>query len=123
MRLNIEITEQLQKNIKNYSLKNNLTIKELITSAIEEKIGNIKINNLRKDKIFTVGIICGGPSLERGISLNSARSVADHLECKNIIIKIFYIDQDRNPYEIDKKQLYSNTPSDFDFKIKTEYQS
>lgn len=123
MRLNIEITEQLQKNIKNYSLKNNLTIKELITSAIEEKIGNIKINNLRKDKIFTVGIICGGPSLERGISLNSARSVADHLECKNIIIKIFYIDQDRNPYEIDKKQLYSNTPSDFDFKIKTECHS
>lgn len=27
-----------------------------------------------------VGIICGGPSAERGISLNSARSVLDHIQ-------------------------------------------
>lgn len=26
-----------------------------------------------------VGVICGGPSQERGISLNSARSVVEHL--------------------------------------------
>lgn len=120
MRLNIEITEQLQKNIKNYSLKNNLTIKELITSAIEDKISNTKTDNTKKNKVFTIGLICGGPSMERGISLNSARSVADHIENKNIMIRVFYIDQDKNPYEIDRKQLYSNTPSDFDFKIKTE---
>lgn len=120
MRLNIEITEQLQKNIKNYSSKNNLTIKELITSAIEDKINNTRTDSTKKNKIFTIGIICGGPSMERGISLNSARSVADHIENKNIKIRVFYIDQDKNPYEIDRKQLYSNTPSDFDFKIKTE---
>ena len=121
MRLNIEITEQLQKNIKNYSTKNNLTIKELITSAIEDKINKTKTENTKKNKTtFTIGIICGGPSMERGISLNSARSVADHIESKNIKIRVFYIDQDKNPYEIDRKQLYSNTPSDFDFKIKTE---
>ena len=29
-----------------------------------------------------VAIVCGGPSGERGISLNSARSVVDHLEVR-----------------------------------------
>jgi hypothetical protein len=27
-----------------------------------------------------VGLICGGPSGERGVSLNSARSVLDHIQ-------------------------------------------
>lgn len=31
-------------------------------------------------RILRVGIICGGPSAERGISLNSARSVLDHIQ-------------------------------------------
>jgi len=31
-------------------------------------------------KALRVGLICGGPSAERGISLNSARSVLDHLQ-------------------------------------------
>jgi len=31
-------------------------------------------------RALRVGLICGGPSAERGISLNSARSVLDHLQ-------------------------------------------
>lgn len=31
-------------------------------------------------KNLRVGLICGGPSAERGISLNSARSVLDHIQ-------------------------------------------
>lgn len=31
-------------------------------------------------KSLRVGLICGGPSAERGISLNSARSVLDHIQ-------------------------------------------
>lgn len=31
-------------------------------------------------RVLRVGVICGGPSAERGISLNSARSVLDHLQ-------------------------------------------
>lgn len=27
-----------------------------------------------------IGLVCGGPSAERGISLNSARSVLDHIQ-------------------------------------------
>ncbi|MFA5927588.1 MAG: hypothetical protein WCT32_05105 [Patescibacteria group bacterium] len=67
--------------------------------------------------IFKIALICGGPSLERGISLNSARSVMDNLEDDNIEIVPFYLDQQRRAYRLSKPQLYSNTPSDFDFKL------
>jgi len=65
-----------------------------------------------------IGLICGGPSLERGISLNSARSVMDHLESEDIEIIPVYFDSKRKPYKISKSQLYCNTPSDFDFKLR-----
>ena len=64
-----------------------------------------------------VGLLCGGPSQERGISLNSARSVIDHLAADDIHIVPIYFDLGRNAYELSPAQLYSNTPSDFDFKI------
>ncbi len=65
-----------------------------------------------------IGVICGGPSLERGISLNSARSVMDHLGGNGIEIVPIYFDHKKQPYHISQAQLYSNTPSDFDFKLK-----
>jgi D-alanine--D-alanine ligase len=64
-----------------------------------------------------VALICGGPSLERGISLNSARSVLDHLGGDGVEIVPIYFDHKKRPYEISRDQLYSNTPSDFDFKL------
>ncbi len=67
--------------------------------------------------LMTVAILCGGPSLERGISLNSARSVLDHLGSKDIEIVPFYFDHKKQAYRISQAQLYSNTPSDFDFKL------
>jgi D-alanine--D-alanine ligase len=66
----------------------------------------------------TIAVMCGGPSLERGISLNSARSALDHLESEQIEILPIYFDAQRRPYRVSKAQLYSNTPSDFDFKLK-----
>ena len=38
---------------------------------------------------FSVAVLFGGPSAERGISLNSARSVIDHLEDLELI-PIYY---------------------------------
>ncbi len=64
-----------------------------------------------------IALICGGPSLERGISLNSARSVLDHLEGDGIEVVPIYFDHKKRPYHILSSQLYSNTPSDFDFKL------
>lgn len=64
-----------------------------------------------------IGLICGGPSAERGISLNSARSVMDHLIPLGWEVIPFYCDLDRQFYRLSSAQLYSNTPSDFDFKL------
>ena len=41
----------------------------------------------------------------------------DHLEGDDIEIVPIYFSQKKNPYKISKDQLYSNTPSDFDFKL------
>ena len=65
-----------------------------------------------------IAVICGGPSAERGISLNSARSVMDHLTPLGWEIVPFYCDVSKNFYQLSPSQLYSNTPSDFDFKLK-----
>lgn len=66
---------------------------------------------------FRLAVLAGGPSLERGISLNSARSVCDHLDSENLEIIPIYFDYQKKPYLISRSQLYSNTPSDFDFKL------
>ncbi|MFA5791557.1 MAG: hypothetical protein WC884_00785 [Candidatus Paceibacterota bacterium] len=64
-----------------------------------------------------IALLTGGPSLERGISLNSARSVLDHLSGDNIEILPIYFDQKKRAYKISCAELYSNNPSDFDFKL------
>jgi D-alanine--D-alanine ligase len=66
---------------------------------------------------ISVAILCGGPSLERGISLNSARSVLDHLGSQGVEIVPIYFNEQKKPYKISTAQLYSNTPSDFNFKL------
>lgn len=66
---------------------------------------------------FKIGLVCGGPSRERGISLNSARSVLDHLGNEQTEICPFYVGPYGDFYQISPSQLYSNTPSDFDFKL------
>lgn len=43
-------------------------------------------NENEKGKILRVGLICGGPSAERGISLNSVRSVLDHIQ----VLHLYY---------------------------------
>jgi len=64
-----------------------------------------------------IAVICGGPSAERGISLNSARSVMDHLTPLGWDVAPYYCDTQKNFYRLSPFQLYSNTPSDFDFKL------
>ncbi|AWT60431.1 MAG: D-alanine--D-alanine ligase A [Candidatus Moanabacter tarae] len=72
------------------------------------------MQQLRKLKI---ALLCGGPSKERGISLNSARSVCDHLHSENVEIIPFYISLRNRIHRCSRAQLYSNTPDDFEFKI------
>ena len=65
-----------------------------------------------------MAVLCGGPSAERGISLNSARSVLDHVRGPGIEVECFYFDRALRAYAVSTKQMYSNTPSDFDFKLR-----
>ena len=67
--------------------------------------------------VVKVAVLCGGPSLERGISLNSARSVLDHLSRKQVQVTPYYMDTSRRFFRINHALLYSNTPEDFDFKL------
>jgi len=67
--------------------------------------------------MLKVTVLCGGPSKERGISLNSARSVCDHLDREDIALSVIYFDPVSEPHLISRESLYSNTPSDFDFKL------
>lgn len=91
------------------------------------------------DPDLRIGVICGGPSEERGVSLNSARSLLDHLQTAprqahhvrggttpdlastepigGLDVVPYYLDQGMRPHLISQSQLYSNTPSDFDFKL------
>ena len=71
----------------------------------------------RKLDHMTVAVICGGPTGERGISLNSARSLLDHLKSDKVDVLIYYMDTKLRTYQLSNTQLYSNTPSDFDFKL------
>ena len=71
--------------------------------------------------MFNLVLICGGPSLERGISLNSVRSFYDNIgKSDKINIKVIFIDLHLNKYFVDETFLYSNTTSDFDFKLANE---
>ena len=73
---------------------------------------------MNKDSTVCIAIVCGGPSDERGISINSARSICDHLSESTARIKIIYVDRKLRAYVIAKEMLYSNTPDDFDHKLK-----
>jgi len=64
-----------------------------------------------------IALLCGGPSLERGISLNSARSALDHLSSDTVEVVPVYFDSRKRAFRVSPAQLYSNTPSDFDFKL------
>ncbi|MEI8174965.1 MAG: hypothetical protein WCG28_03375, partial [bacterium] len=68
-----------------------------------------------------IALLTGGPSPERGISLNSARSVLDNLSSDNIEIVPIYFDQKKRAYKISNAELYSNNPSDFDFKLAQKF--
>ena len=68
-------------------------------------------------------IICGGPSFERDISLNSARSVYDNINgTDGLEINIVFVDNKLGKHKITSQFLYSNTVSDFDFKLHNDAQ-
>ncbi|XP_044474027.1 uncharacterized protein LOC123207768 [Mangifera indica] len=85
------------------------------TEVLEDRT----VEKEERGRVLKVGLVCGGPSAERGISLNSARSVLDHIKGDDLHVSCYYIDGDLNAYAISSAQVYSNTPADFDFKLES----
>ncbi|XP_010256986.1 PREDICTED: uncharacterized protein LOC104597236 isoform X3 [Nelumbo nucifera] len=94
-----------------------IRISRATTEVFQDRI--IEDKEKEKSRILRVGLICGGPSAERGISLNSARSVLDHIQGDDLLVSCYYIDCNLNAYAISFAQVYSNTPADFDFKLES----
>ena len=113
--LNMQMEKELEK--ARVRLKKKLLQIEPRQDAFRNK--KIIFDKEKAQQPLKVALICGGPSLERGISLNSARSVIDHLSREEVDIQPLYVDVFKNYYLLSKSQLYSNTPSDFDFKLQT----
>lgn len=67
-------------------------------------------------------IVCGGPSEERGISLNSARSLFDHIDQNSYAVSLIYFNPNLEAFLISEHQIYSNTPMDFDYLLKDSRQ-
>ncbi|KAI5663000.1 hypothetical protein M9H77_22323 [Catharanthus roseus] len=88
-----------------------------VTQVMDER--SVGENENEKGKILRVGLICGGPSAERGISLNSVRSVLDHIQGDDVHVSCYYIDCNLKAFAISSAQVYSNTPADFDFKLES----
>ncbi|KAL4572453.1 hypothetical protein LXL04_019230 [Taraxacum kok-saghyz] len=90
-----------------------------VVAIDDRKVECVGDSTREKGRVLKVGLICGGPSAERGISLNSARSVLDHIQGDDLHVSCYYIDPHLNAYAISSAQVYSNTPADFDFKLES----
>jgi len=65
-------------------------------------------------------LLCGGKGNERDISLNSVRSVYDHIKSlKSVDLTVIFFDKSDQKYLIDEEYLYSNTTNDFHFLLKS----
>ena len=64
---------------------------------------------------FSIGVLTGGPSLERGISIPHAPCSITRIPTVRVVP--IYFDQKRHAYRLSEAQLYSNTPADFDFQV------
>ncbi|KAB2087617.1 hypothetical protein E1A91_A04G124400v1 [Gossypium mustelinum] len=95
------------------------TVGVRVTRAAAQVAEAVLVDKEDKSRVLRVGVICGGPSAERGISLNSARSVLDHIQGEDLHVSCYYIDSHLNAFAISSAQVYSNTPSDFDFKLES----
>ncbi|KAI3771072.1 hypothetical protein L6452_02225 [Arctium lappa] len=94
-------------------------VRSCVVAVDDPSVEGVGEKKREKGRVLRVGLICGGPSAERGISLNSARSVLDHIQGDDLHVSCYYIDPNLNAYAISSAQVYSNTPADFDFKLES----
>jgi D-alanine-D-alanine ligase-like ATP-grasp enzyme len=82
-----------------------------LRALLSESQREVEMVGESEGRPLRVGLVCGGPSPERGISLNSARSVLDHIQGEDLLVTCYYIDCGMNAYAISPAQV---PPSLFD---------
>ncbi|KAJ9548919.1 hypothetical protein OSB04_021462 [Centaurea solstitialis] len=89
-----------------FSRRRNLRFGGVVCESVVAAVGDHpKVEGeSEKGRVLRVGLICGGPSAERGISLNSARSVLDHIQGDDLHVSCYYIDPNLNAYAISSAQ-------------------
>ncbi|KAK6943406.1 D-alanine--D-alanine ligase, C-terminal [Dillenia turbinata] len=118
--IHYKINDSRLKNLSRNSRCSGVGIARACAEVVRDRvIEDEKGKEKRRERVLRVGVVCGGPSAERGISLNSARSVLDHVQGNDLHVNCYYIDANMNAYAISSAQLYSNTPADFDFKLES----
>ncbi|XP_062166835.1 uncharacterized protein LOC133873127 isoform X1 [Alnus glutinosa] len=110
---------RLNKKWRSYShtKRSGFGVPRATAEVVDERVVEKEENSKEKGRVLRVGLVCGGPSAERGISLNSARSVLDNIQGDDLRVSCYYIDCNLNAFAISSAQAYSNTPADFDFKL------
>ncbi|KAK7835744.1 d-alanine--d-alanine ligase a [Quercus suber] len=110
---------RLSNNYRTRSCSRSVGVPRASAEVVDDRIAEKEEQAVKKRRVLRVGIVCGGPSAERGISLNSARSVLDNIQGEDFHVSCYYIDYNLNAYAISSAQVYSNTPADFDFKLES----
>ncbi|KAJ4841578.1 hypothetical protein Tsubulata_031085 [Turnera subulata] len=112
---------KLNRNSKNWlsTRCSRVRVTRAATHVVDDRAALREEKRPEGGRVLRVGIVCGGPSAERGISLNSARSVLDHIQGDDLHVSCYYIDRKLNAFAISPAQVYSNTPADFDFKLES----
>ncbi|XP_024037328.1 uncharacterized protein LOC18039684 isoform X2 [Citrus clementina] len=95
---------KLKKSACRYATKTTSLGVEGTRASVEVLEDQTMAKEARGGRVLRVGLICGGPSAERGISLNSARSVLDHIQGDDLLVRCYYIDRNLNAYAISSAQ-------------------
>lgn len=75
---------RLNKKWRSYShtKRSGLGVPHAAAEVVDDRVVEKEENSKEKGRVLRVGLVCGGPSAERGISLNSARSVLDNIQVR-----------------------------------------
>ncbi len=69
---------------------------------------------------FVLGVLFGGPSDERSVSQNSARSFCDHVASEGIQLRRVCFSSTGHPYEVSERDMPQNTTDDYEHRFAGE---
>lgn len=85
---------RLNKKWRSYSQtkRSGFGVPRAAAEVVDDRVVEKEEKSKEEGRVLRVGLVCGGPSAERGISLNSARSVLDNIQVRHrhvIYVRMF----------------------------------